>query len=495
MYLKDDKCILALDQGTTSSRAILFNRRGQIEVIAQREFQQIYPKAGWVEHNPMEIWSSQYKVAQEVVISKDVKNISALGITNQRETTIIWEKSSGKPIYNAIVWQDRRTADHTDKLKKDGLGEIVQKKTGLKLDPYFSATKIKWILDNIQGARKKAENNELAFGTVDSWLLWNLTNGKRHITDVTNASRTMIFNIHELCWDSDLLKIFDIPESILPNVVQSSEICGFSSKGIFNSEIPISGIAGDQHAALFGQNCIEQGMVKNTYGTGCFMLMNTGSKPIKSKNNLLTTIAWKIDDKIEYALEGSVFIGGAIVQWLRDGLGLIKSPLEIEELATEVNDTDGVYIVPAFSGLGAPHWDPHAKGIITGITRGVKSGHIARASLEAIAYQSHDLINAMENDSGIQLQRIQVDGGACSNNFLMQFQADISGAPVVRPKITETTALGAAYFAGLSTGFWAGQNQISEQWESEKVFKPSLGRNEVKVLYEGWLEAVEKAKS
>ncbi len=495
MYLKDDKCILALDQGTTSSRAILFNRRGQIEVIAQREFQQIYPKAGWVEHNPMEIWSSQYKVAQEVVISKDVKNISALGITNQRETTIIWEKSSGKPIYNAIVWQDRRTADHTDKLKKDGLGEIVQKKTGLKLDPYFSATKIKWILDNIQGARKKAENNELAFGTVDSWLLWNLTNGKRHITDVTNASRTMIFNIHELCWDSDLLKIFDIPESILPNVVQSSEICGFSSKGIFNSEIPISGIAGDQHAALFGQNCIEQGMVKNTYGTGCFMLMNTGSKPIKSKNNLLTTIAWKLDDKIEYALEGSVFIGGAIVQWLRDGLGLIKSPLEIEELATEVNDTDGVYIVPAFSGLGAPHWDPHAKGIITGITRGVKSGHIARASLEAIAYQSHDLINAMENDSGIQLQRIQVDGGACSNNFLMQFQADISGAPVVRPKITETTALGAAYFAGLSTGFWAGQNQISEQWESEKVFKPSLGRNEVKVLYEGWLEAVEKAKS
>ena len=493
--MKDDKCILALDQGTTSSRAILFNRRGQIEVIAQREFQQIYPKAGWVEHNPMEIWSSQYKVAQEVVISKDVKNISALGITNQRETTIIWEKSSGKPIYNAIVWQDRRTADHTDKLKKDGLGEIVQKKTGLKLDPYFSATKIKWILDNIQGARKKAENNELAFGTVDSWLLWNLTNGKRHITDVTNASRTMIFNIHELCWDSDLLKIFDIPESILPNVVQSSEICGFSSKGIFNSEIPISGIAGDQHAALFGQNCIEQGMVKNTYGTGCFMLMNTGSKPIKSKNNLLTTIAWKIDDKIEYALEGSVFIGGAIVQWLRDGLGLIKSPLEIEELAIEVNDTDGVYIVPAFSGLGAPHWDPHAKGIITGITRGVTSGHIARASLEAIAYQSHDLINAMENDSGIQLQRIQVDGGACSNNFLMQFQADISGAPVVRPKITETTALGAAYFAGLSTGFWAGQNQISEQWESEKVFKPSLGRNEVKVLYEGWLEAVEKAKS
>ena len=495
MYLKDDKCILALDQGTTSSRAILFNRRGQIEVIAQREFQQIYPKAGWVEHNPMEIWSSQYKVAQEVLISKDVKNISALGITNQRETTIIWEKSSGKPIYNAIVWQDRRTADHTDKLKKDGVGEIVKKKTGLKLDPYFSATKIKWILDNIQGARKKAENNELAFGTVDSWLLWNLTNGKRHITDVTNASRTMIFNIHELCWDSDLLKIFDIPESILPNVVQSSEICGFSSKGIFNSEIPISGIAGDQHAALFGQNCIEQGMVKNTYGTGCFMLMNTGSKPIKSKNNLLTTIAWKIDDKIEYALEGSVFIGGAIVQWLRDGLGLIKSPLEIEELATEVNDTDGVYIVPAFSGLGAPHWDPHAKGIITGITRGVTSGHIARASLEAIAYQSHDLINAMENDSGIQLQRIQVDGGACSNNFLMQFQADISGAPVVRPKITETTALGAAYFAGLSTGFWAGQDQISEQWESEKVFKPSLGRNEVKVLYEGWLEAVEKAKS
>ena len=376
-----------------------------------------------------------------------------------------------------------------------GLEKLLKKKTGLKLDPYFSATKIKWILDNIQGARKKAENNELAFGTVDSWLLWNLTNGKRHITDVTNASRTMIFNIHELCWDSDLLKIFDIPESILPNVVQSSEICGFSSKGIFNSEIPISGIAGDQHAALFGQNCIEQGMVKNTYGTGCFMLMNTGSKPIKSKNNLLTTIAWKIDDKIEYALEGSVFIGGAIVQWLRDGLGLIKSPLEIEELATEVNDTDGVYIVPAFSGLGAPHWDPHAKGIITGITRGVTSGHIARASLEAIAYQSHDLINAMENDSGIQLQRIQVDGGACSNNFLMQFQADISGAPVVRPKITETTALGAAYFAGLSTGFWAGQNQILEQWESEKVFKPSLGRNEVKVLYEGWLEAVEKAKS
>tara|TARA_A100000164_G_scaffold382092_1_gene438233 strand:- start:36833 stop:38311 length:1479 start_codon:yes stop_codon:yes gene_type:complete len=491
----DKKFILALDQGTTSSRAILFNRRGQIEVIAQREFKQIYPKSGWVEHNPLEIWSSQYKVAKEVVITKDLKNISALGITNQRETTIIWEKSSGKPIYNAIVWQDRRTADYTDKLKKDGLEQIVQNKTGLKLDPYFSATKIKWILDNVEGARKKAENSELAFGTVDSWLMWNLTNGKIHITDVTNASRTMIFNIHKLCWDTDLLKIFDIPESILPNVVQSSEIYGFSGKGIFSSEIPISGIAGDQHAALFGQNCIEQGMVKNTYGTGCFMLMNTGSKPIKSKNNLLTTIAWKIDDKIEYALEGSVFIGGAIVQWLRDGLGLINSALEIEELATKVNDTDGVYVVPAFSGLGAPHWDPHAKGIITGITRGITSGHIARASLEAIAYQSHDLINAMENDSGIQLQRIQVDGGACSNNFLMQFQADISDAPVIRPKITETTALGAAYFAGLATGFWEGQDQISEQWESEKVFKPSLGRNEVKVLYEGWLKAVEKAKS
>tara|TARA_S200000501_G_scaffold81790_1_gene73817 strand:- start:37364 stop:38842 length:1479 start_codon:yes stop_codon:yes gene_type:complete len=491
----DKKFILALDQGTTSSRAILFNRRGQIEVIAQREFKQIYPKSGWVEHNPLEIWSSQYKVAKEVVITKDLKNISALGITNQRETTIIWEKSSGKPIYNAIVWQDRRTADYTDKLKKDGLEQIVQNKTGLKLDPYFSATKIKWILDNVEGARKKAENSELAFGTVDSWLMWNLTNGKIHITDVTNASRTMIFNIHKLCWDTDLLKIFDIPESILPNVVQSSEIYGFSGKGIFSSEIPISGIAGDQHAALFGQNCIEQGMVKNTYGTGCFMLMNTGSKPIKSKNNLLTTIAWKIDDKIEYALEGSVFIGGAIVQWLRDGLGLINSALEIEELATKVNDTDGVYVVPAFSGLGAPHWDPHAKGIITGITRGITSSHIARASLEAIAYQSHDLINAMENDSGIQLQRIQVDGGACSNNFLMQFQADISDAPVIRPKITETTALGAAYFAGLATGFWEGQDQISEQWESEKVFKPSLGRNEVKVLYEGWLKAVEKAKS
>lgn len=488
------KYVLALDQGTTSSRAILFDRVGQIKALAQKEFKQIFPQAGWVEHDPEEIWSSQLQVAKEIMDGVDKTDILTIGITNQRETTVIWDKTTGKTIYNAIVWQDRRTAYMTDRLKIDGLEQIFQSKTGLVLDPYFSGTKVKWILDNIEGARAKAEQGKLAFGTVDAWLVWNLTDGRHHITDVTNASRTLLYNIHELSWDSELLDILDIPTSILPEVVSSSTVYGSTAKKLFGFEIPISGIAGDQQAALFGQNCIKPGMVKNTYGTGCFVLMNTGGKPIKSGQNLLTTIAWQLSDKVEYALEGSVFVGGAVVQWLRDGLGIIKSSSEIEDIASQVNKTEGVYLVPAFSGLGAPYWDPHARGTIVGITRGTTHAHIARAALESIAYQSFDLLKAMEADSGIQLQQLRVDGGAAVNNLLMQFQADLLGVSVIRPKITETTALGAAYLAGLSVGFWEDWDEISGQWQTERKFEPVMSKDEIKTLYSGWLNAVEKSK-
>tara|TARA_B100001765_G_scaffold193533_1_gene141926 strand:- start:40 stop:1524 length:1485 start_codon:yes stop_codon:yes gene_type:complete len=488
------KYVLALDQGTTSSRAVLFDRVGQIKALAQKEFKQIFPQAGWVEHDPEEIWSSQLQVAKEIMDGVDKTDILTIGITNQRETTVIWDKTTGKTIYNAIVWQDRRTAYMTDRLKIDGLEQIFQSKTGLVLDPYFSGTKVKWILDNIEGARAKAEQGKLAFGTVDAWLVWNLTDGRHHITDVTNASRTLLYNIHELSWDSELLDILDIPTSILPEVVSSSTVYGSTAKKLFGFEIPISGIAGDQQAALFGQNCIKPGMVKNTYGTGCFVLMNTGGKPIKSGQNLLTTIAWQLSDKVEYALEGSVFVGGAVVQWLRDGLGIIKSSSEIEDIASQVNKTEGVYLVPAFSGLGAPYWDPHARGTIVGITRGTTHSHIARAALESIAYQSFDLLKAMEADSGIQLEQLRVDGGAAVNNLLMQFQADLLGVSVIRPKITETTALGAAYLAGLSIGFWEDWDEISGQWQTERKFEPVMSKDEIKTLYSGWLNAVEKSK-
>jgi len=489
------KYILALDQGTTSSRAILFDQTGEIKALAQKEFQQIFPQAGWVEHDPLEIWSTQLQVAIEILDGVEKKDIAAIGIANQRETTVVWDKTTGKPVYNAIVWQDRRTANITDRLKKEGQEPIFQKKTGLVLDPYFSGTKIKWILENVEGVREKAEQGKLAFGTVDSWLVWNLTGGKHHITDVTNASRTLLYNIHELDWDDELLDIFNIPRSIQPEVHPSSSVYGSTVSNLFGSEIPIGGIAGDQQAALFGQNCIEPGMVKNTYGTGCFMLMNTGGEAVKSNNNLLTTVAWQLNGKVEYAIEGSVFIGGAVVQWLRDGLGIIKSSAEVEAVASRVNDTDGVYLVPAFSGLGAPHWDPHARGTIIGMTRGTTRAHIARAALEAIAYQSFDLLKAMEVGSGIQLSELRVDGGASVNNLLMQFQADLLGVKVIRPKTTETTALGAAYLAGLAVGFWKNQDEISGQWKSERKFEPGMSENEVKILYSCWLKAVEKSKS
>ena len=487
------KYILALDQGTTSSRAIIFDKKGEIKSTAQKEFQQIFPRSGWVEHDPLEIWSSQLKVMNEALVGINKDEIAAIGITNQRETTVVWDKTTGKPVYNAIVWQDRRTANITDQLKADGLESVFQKKTGLILDPYFSGTKINWILENVEGLRKKAEQGILAFGTIDSWLVWNLTKGEHHITDVTNASRTLLYNIHQMKWDTELLDILNIPRNILPKVYPSSVVYGKTSKDIIGSEILIGGIAGDQQAALFGQNCIEPGMVKNTYGTGCFMLMNIGETPVESSHKLLTTIAWKIDNKVEYALEGSVFIGGAVVQWLRDGLGIIKSSQEIEEIASKVDNTGGVYFVPAFSGLGAPHWNPHARGAIVGLTRGTTSEHLARAALEAIAYQSFDLVRAMEKDSNIKLKQLRVDGGASVNNLLMQFQADLLRVPIIRPKITETTALGAAYLAGLSVGFWENQSEISKQWRSEKQFDYKKSENKIKTLHQGWLKAVEKS--
>jgi glycerol kinase len=488
-----DNYLLALDQGTTSSRAILFDHSGNIISLAQKEFKQFYPEPGWVEHDAEEIWSSQYGVLAEVLARKNISRdqIAAIGITNQRETTVVWERSDSRPVCHAIVWQDRRTSGYCDELKTRGLSPLIQEKTGLIIDAYFSATKLKWILDNVPGARRKAEKGELAFGTIDSWLIWKLSNGKLHITDVSNASRTMLMNIHTGTWDSELLKLFGIPESILPEIRASSEVYGRSDSLISGgSDIPIAGIAGDQQAALFGQLCTQPGMVKNTYGTGCFMLMNTGTKAVTSQNNLLTTIAWKINNRTEYALEGSIFIAGAVVQWLRDGLRLIRSSDEIEALAARVKETDGVYVVPAFAGLGAPHWNQYARGSIFGMTRGSNNAHIARAALESIAYQTYDVLKAMEADSGINIKELRVDGGATANNLLMQFQSDILQVPVVRPTVYETTALGAAYLAGLAVGYWKSTNDIQQQWQVNKKFTPEMNKEKTATLLKGWKRAV-----
>lgn len=488
--------ILALDQGTTSSRAIIFDHSGLPVATAQKEFAQIYPKPGWVEHNPEEIWSSQIGVATEAIAKArlNVSNIAGIGITNQRETTVVWNRKTGKPVCNAIVWQDRRTAEFCDKLKNEGKSQIIREKTGLIIDAYFSATKVRWILENVKETRKQAEKGELAFGTVDSWLIWNLTGGKLHVTDVSNASRTMLFNIHSLRWDNELLRIFDIPESMLPDVRSSSDVYG-STAGQFSKEIPVAGIAGDQQSALFGQMCIEPGMVKNTYGTGCFMMMNIGSRPIDSKSNLLTTVAWKIGNETRYALEGSIFIAGAVVQWLRDSLGIISKSGDVEKLAGKVCDSDGVYFVPAFAGLGAPHWNQHARGTIVGLTRGSTSSHIARAALDSIAFQTLEVLQAMEKDSGIEIKELRVDGGATVNNNLMQFQSDLLRANVIRPKITETTALGAAYLAGLAVHYWKSMEEIKKQWQLDKTFSPSMPPEATTSLIKGWLRAVRAAES
>jgi glycerol kinase len=491
------KYILALDQGTTSSRAILFDHKGQIKSTAQKEFTQIFPQPGWVEHDPSEIWSSQAGVAAEarLKIGAGISEIAAIGITNQRETTIVWDKETGKPVYNAIVWQDRRTASFCEQLKQSGLTDKIRNKTGLVIDAYFSGSKIRWILENVPGAKKKASEGKLAFGTVDSWLVWKFTNGAVHATDITNASRTMLYNIREQKWDEELLEIMGVPDSMLPEVKESSEFYGETDINIFSEKIPITGIAGDQHAALFGQMCLEKGMVKNTYGTGCFMLMNIGDQFKESKNNLLTTIAWKINGRIQYAFEGSIFIAGAVVQWLRDGLGIIKSSSEIEELASQVDDTNGVYFVPAFAGLGAPYWNQDAKGTIVGITRGTKAAHIARAAVESIAYQTMDVLKAMEADSGISIKELRVDGGATANNLLMQFQANLLNCKVIRPEITETTALGAAYLAGLSVGFWKDSSEISQWWKSEREFSSVVEPGIMQAGIDSWKQAVYAAQS
>ncbi|MEO6454756.1 MAG: glycerol kinase GlpK [Ginsengibacter sp.] len=487
--------ILSLDQGTTSSRAIVFDHEGNIVSIAQKEFTQIFPKAGWVEHDPAEIWSSQVSVATEAIVKAKLtpNDIAAIGITNQRETTVVWDRESGEPLFNAIVWQDRRTAAYCDSLKEQH-GKNIQEKTGLIIDAYFSATKIKWILDNVEGARQKAIEGKLAFGTIDSWLVWKLTAGKVHVTDVTNASRTMLFNIHSLSWDNELLELFDIPQKMLPGVRSSSEIYGETAGELFAAKIPIAGIAGDQQAALFGQMCTEPGMVKNTYGTGCFMLMNIGDQPIVSKNNLITTVAWKVNDKVTYALEGSIFIGGAVVQWLRDGLGIITSSADVETLAQKVNDNGGIYLVPAFAGLGAPHWNQHARGTMVGITRGTTSAHIARAALESIAFQTMEVLKAMEADSGITIKELRVDGGATVDDLLMQIQANLSGTKVIRPYITETTASGAAYLAGLGVGFWKNTDEIKQQWKVDRSFEADKNIN-MDEMKNGWHKAVKAAKS
>ena len=488
--------ILALDQGTTSSRAIVVDKQGNIKSVLQKEFKQIYPKAGWVEHDGNEIWLSQVGIAAEAIARAGLtgENIAAIGITNQRETTLLWDRKTGKPIFNAIVWQDRRTSDTCDNLKNiPGLIEKIRDKTGLIIDAYFSATKIKWLLDNVDGAREKAERGELAFGTMDSWLIWNFTRGETHVTDVTNASRTMLYNICEGKWDDEILNLLDIPKNLLAEVKSSSEVYAETKTTLFEGQVPIAGIAGDQQAALFGQRCIDSGMVKNTYGTGCFMVMNTGEKAIVSKNNLLTTIAWKIGDKVEYALEGSIFIAGAVVQWLRDELGIIKKASDVEALAASVKDNNGVYLVPAFAGLGAPHWNQHARGTMVGLTRGVNAGHIARAALEGIAYQTMDVLTAMEADSGIAIKELRVDGGAASNNLLMQFQSDIMQVPVIRPKTLETTALGAAYLAGLAVGYWKDQNEINDQWQEERTFRPNMPPEEVEKLKTGWNRTLKAA--
>lgn len=492
-----EKFILALDQGTTSSRALIFNKKGNIVSVAQKEFNQFFPQPGWVEHDPDEIWSSQMAVVAEAMSKLGItsKNLVGTGITNQRETTVVWEKATGKPVYNAIVWQDRRTSGYCDELKENGYSDFIRDKTGLVIDAYFSATKIRWILDNVEGVRKRAERGELAFGTVDSWLVWKLTAGRKHITDVTNASRTMLFNINELKWDQDLLDLFNIPSSMLPEVRDSSEVYGTSDKDLIVSGVPLAGIAGDQQAAMFGQMCTEEGMVKNTYGTGCFILMNTGKRPFISKNKLITTVAWKIGEQINYALEGSIFIGGAVVQWLRDGLELIKSSADVEALAATVEDNGDVFFVPAFTGMGAPYWDQYARGLLVGISRGTKRGHIARAALEGIAFQTMDVLKVMEKDTDLKIKELRVDGGAVKNNLLMQFQSDILGIPVIRPKITETTALGAAYLAGIATKYWDSMDEIKEQWQPDKHFTSAMDSKTIDQLKKKWSDAVTRAMS
>ena len=491
------KYVMALDQGTTSSRCILFNKKGLIESEAQKEFPQIYPKAGWVEHNPIEIWSSQFSVAIEAMakVGADASEIAAIGITNQRETTVVWDKRTGIPVYNAIVWQCRRTSSVCDELKAKGYDKVIKEKTGLILDAYFSGTKIKWILDNVEGARENAEKGNLLFGNIDTWIIWNLTKGKIHVTDYSNASRTMLFNIHDLKWDEEILKELNIPLCMLPEVKPSSCVYGNTDATLFGGEIPIGGAAGDQQAALFGQCCYEPGTAKNTYGTGAFLLMNTGEKAVESKNGLLTTIAWGVDDKVEYALEGSVFIAGASIQWLRDELRMIKNAAESEEYAAAVEDTNGVYVVPAFVGLGAPYWDQYARGAVLGLTRGAKKEHFIRATLESIAYQTNDVLKAMQEDSGIELKELKVDGGACANNFLMQFQSDILGVQVDRPQVIETTALGAAYLAGLAVGYWKDKEDICSNWAVSKSFMSSMTMERRKEVLRGWHKAVERSKN
>jgi glycerol kinase len=488
--------ILALDQGTTSSRAIVFDHEGAVRSVAQKEFAQLFPQAGWVEHDPHEIWASQIGVASEALARAGIQpvEVAAIGITNQRETTLVWDRETGEPIHNAIVWQDRRTADFCERLKADGAGEVVQAKTGLLIDAYFSASKLRWLLDHVPGARAKADAGQLAFGTIDTWLLWKLTGGEHHATDVSNASRTMLFNIHTREWDDDLLRLFGIPKNLLPEVRSSSEVYGYVSRSLGLQRVPIAGIAGDQQAALFGQMCRRPGMSKNTYGTGCFLLQNIGAAPKRSTQRLVTTVAWQIGDDMNYALEGSVFIGGAVVQWLRDGLGLIRNAADVEALASSVADNAGVYLVPAFAGLGAPHWDPYARGALVGITRGTTAGHVARAALESIAYQVADLLDAMRADAGVPLSELRVDGGAAANDTLMQFQADVLGVPVVRPAVTETTALGAAYLAGLAVGYWTSADAITGQWRVDRRFEPRVAGPDPAILRHRWSDAVERAK-
>ena len=492
----EKKYVLSLDQGTTSCRAILFDRDSNIVGVAQKEFTQIYPKAGWVEHNAEEIWSTQYGVIAEVVAKTGIKpeEIASIGITNQRETTVVWNKNTGKPVYNAIVWQCRRTASICDEIKAKGLADKFRTKTGLVVDAYFSGTKVKWILDNVQGARELAEQGELLFGTMDTWLIWQLTGGKVHVTDYSNASRTLMYNIRELCWDQELLNILGVPANMLPEVKPSSEVYGYTAAEKFlGHSIPIAGVAGDQQAALFGQACYEPGMAKNTYGTGCFMLMNTGDKLFDSQNGLLTTIAWGIDGKVDYALEGSIFIAGAAIQWLRDGLKVLESAPDSEYFASKVEDTDGVYLVPAFAGLGAPYWDMRARGAIVGLTRGTTKEHIIRAALDSLAYQTKDVLGAMEADSNIKLQALKVDGGAVANNLLMQFQADILGVPVERPQVIETTALGAAYLAGLAVGFWSSKEELAKRWKLDRRFENQMDEYKSQKLYKGWKKAVTRS--
>jgi len=488
--------ILALDQGTTSARAIVFDRAGSIRAVAQKEFRQIYPRPGWVEHDPMEIWSAQLETARAALAQAGLKatDLAAIGITNQRETTVVWDRATGQPIYNAIVWQDRRTADWCEQLKRDGAEPLIQAKTGLVIDPYFSGTKLRWVLDHVPGARGRAQRGELAFGTIDSWLVWQLSGGQLHLTDASNASRTLLFNLRTGGWDPELLALLAVPAEVLPQVRPSSAVYGYSVSAVLGEPVPLAGIAGDQQAALFGQACFAPGLAKNTYGTGCFVLMNLGQQPVPSRHRLLTTVAWRLGEQTTYALEGSVFIGGAVVQWLRDGLGLIRSSAEIEALAASVPDTGGVYCVPAFAGLGAPHWDPYARGLIIGLTRGTTAGHLARAALESIAFQVADIVEVMRRDAGVALTQLRVDGGAAANNLLLQMQADLLQVPVVRPKVTETTALGAAYLAGLATGFWKDRAELEQAWQIDRVFEPRLAAEAAAERRARWAEALRRAR-